>query len=237
MTNLAPHLPATLLRDALGAACAIDHPYARMEALEGLAPHLPDRERPVLLAQALDSFPEPRQRASALTALASYLPATLLPDALDAARTILLYSVARAQFLIGLAPHLPAALLPDALDAARTIDDDPAARAQALIGLAPHLPDRERPTVLAEALDAARTIGLPDVRHQVFLELVQASCGSATLPWNPCWRVAFATAATHGRAIAAADLAATSVVIAQSGGVDAVLASSQALVDVARWWP
>jgi hypothetical protein len=40
LSGLAPHLPETLLSQALAAALAIGHEYARAEALSRLAPHL-----------------------------------------------------------------------------------------------------------------------------------------------------------------------------------------------------
>jgi hypothetical protein len=51
LTGLAPHLPASLLAQALDAATAITSDSSRAEALAGLAPHLPAS----LLAQALSS--------------------------------------------------------------------------------------------------------------------------------------------------------------------------------------
>jgi truncated hemoglobin YjbI len=164
--NIPPALLAALVEkgvwtpaQGLAYARQVPDPWQRAEALEKLAPHLPEN----LLAQALAAAREIRDvpvRAWALAALAPHLPPdlqpTVLAEALAAARGIR-DERWRAQALAALAPHLPPderpQVLAEALAAAREIGDADD-RAEALAALAPHLP----PNLLPQALAAARGI-------------------------------------------------------------------------------
>jgi hypothetical protein len=157
---IAPHLPESLLPDALSAAKLLfSDAELGAQALAALAPHLPASLLPEALADAW-AIHDKSARARALAALAPHLPASLLPDALAAARKLSNEWV-RADALVALAPHLPASLLPDALAAAlaaaRTISDK-SLRANALTALAPHLPPEQRNLALTNALAAAGAI-------------------------------------------------------------------------------
>jgi hypothetical protein len=119
---ISPHLPSTLLPEALATAREIGHEYYRAKALTGLAPYLPENLLPEALATAREIGDE-SNRAEALTGLAPYLPENLLPEALATAREIGDESN-RAEALTGLAPYLPENLLPEALATAREIGDE-----------------------------------------------------------------------------------------------------------------
>jgi len=151
---ISPHLPSTLLPEALATAREIGNESNRAKALTGLAPHLPEI-LPEALATAREIWNK-SNRAKALTGLAPYLP-EILPEALATAREIGDESN-RAKALTGLAPYLPE-ILPEALATAREIGDgeigDESDRAKALTGLAPYLPEN----LLPEALATAREIG------------------------------------------------------------------------------
>ena len=130
----------------------------RVEALAGLAPHLPESLLPEALAAARE-IRDANVRAEALVWLAPHLPENLreqaLQEALAAARKIEREST-RSQILVGLAPHLPESLLPEAVTAAREIRDADD-RARALAGLAPRLAALPRPAfypLWTEALPA-----------------------------------------------------------------------------------
>jgi hypothetical protein len=159
LTMLVPHLPPTLLAQALEAAWALADKKERARVLTALAPHLP----PTLLAQALEAawaLADEKERARVLMVLAPHLPPALLPQALEAAHAIT-NKWRRAEALTELAPHLPShdylALLSQALASARAITDD-WARAAALTTLAPHLPLADQPAVYTLALASAHAI-------------------------------------------------------------------------------
>ena len=129
------YLPPALLPEALEVARSIGDKYYRVEALTGLAPHLPE-----VLPEALEvtrAIGYQSSRAEALIGLAPHLPENLLPKALEVARSIG-DKYYRVEALTGLAPHLPE-VLPEALEVTRAIEEK--YRARALIGLAPHLPE------------------------------------------------------------------------------------------------
>ncbi|MCA2618350.1 MAG: trypsin-like peptidase domain-containing protein, partial [Microcystis sp. M038S1] len=102
---ISPHLPSTLLPEALATAREIGNESYRVEALTGLAPHLPENLLPEALATAREIGNE-SSRVEALTGLAPHLPENLLPEALATAREIGDESD-RAEALTGLAPYLP----------------------------------------------------------------------------------------------------------------------------------
>ena len=127
---ISPHLPSTLLPEALATAREIGDESNRAEALTGLAPYLPENLLPEALATAREIGDE-YYRAEALTGLAPYLP-EILPEALATAREIGDESY-RARALTGLAPYLPE-ILPEALATAREIGNE-SNRAKALQAL------------------------------------------------------------------------------------------------------
>ncbi len=146
---IAPHLPDTLLSQALEAARAIPDEYYHALALGNIAPHFPD-----ILPEALEAalaIPDENYRAQALGNIAPHLPDTLLSQALEAALAIPDENY-HALALGHIAPHLPDTL-PEALEAARAIQNE-RSRALALGNIASHLPD----TLLSQALEAARAI-------------------------------------------------------------------------------
>ncbi|MGB7439848.1 MAG: NB-ARC domain-containing protein [Coleofasciculaceae cyanobacterium] len=182
LKTIIKYLPSSLLPEALAVARAIGDEKYRAEALQSLAPHLPE-----VLPEALDAaraIVYVKYRAEALVGLAPHLPRSLLPQALDATRALglgyrtealvglaphlpevlpealdaaraIVYVKYRADALVGLAPHLPRSLLPQALKIVRAIGDE-RCRADALVGLAPHLPR----SLLPQVLDATRALGL-----------------------------------------------------------------------------
>ncbi len=154
LSSIAPHLPETLLSQALEAARGIPDEWHRALALGSIAPHLPE-----ILPEALEAaqaIPDEWHRAQALGSIAPHLP-EILPEALEAARAIQ-SEFHRALALVKIAPHLPETLLSQALEASRAIQSE-YYRAQALGSIAPHLPE----TLLSQALEAARAI--PDEWH------------------------------------------------------------------------
>ena len=176
--NIPPALLAALVEkgvwtpaQGLAYARQVPDPWQRAEALEKLAPHLPEN----LLDQALPAAREigiESARAEALAALAPHLPPDLLAQALAAAGEIR-DADDRTQALAALAPRLAEVGYPqEALAAAREIEyaDD---RARALAALAPHLPPEQQPKVLAEALAAARKIEDAGGRARVLTALAQ----------------------------------------------------------------
>ncbi|MCP4548694.1 MAG: hypothetical protein GY835_19730 [bacterium] len=180
LSGLAPHLPETLMGDALAAALEIKDEVRQVEVLSGLVPHLPER----LLGEALAAAREIENegvRVYALKELALYLPKRLLGEALAAAREIESES-SRAAVLLGLAPYLQEALrgqvAEEALVAAREIADE-WWRAKVLSGLVPHLPETLREQVVEEALAAVQEIESEGMRAEALSEL--ASCLLETL--------------------------------------------------------
>jgi len=190
LAALAPNLPeherASLLSEALDAARSMRDEQDRFSALTALVPHLPEHERARVLRWALDKGPylrDEEDRSSALTALEQHLTTDLLSEFLDAAcsgheewyRSITL------AFWV---PELPADvlsvvlggegdLLRDVLAMARRIaHEDARSRALALAALAPYLPERERASLLNEALDAARYERNQEYRSSVLTALV-----------------------------------------------------------------
>jgi hypothetical protein len=176
LVALAPHLPETLLREALAAATAISDDRSRAEALTALAPHLPE----TLLREALaaaTAISNDLARATALTALAPHLPETLLREALAAA-TAISNDRARATALTALAPHLPETerqpVLREALAAAATLSGD---YVLPHVGAAPLR--STQPTEQAQQVRAKRKTKGPLVAP--FFGIHQPGCGSGTV--------------------------------------------------------
>ncbi|NEO07811.1 MAG: hypothetical protein F6K51_20555 [Moorea sp. SIO3I8] len=158
LRELAPHLPKSLLPQALAEARNLlddgAHSY-RTTALSGLVPYLPK----TLLQEALTSARSIRddwKRVKILSGLVPYLP-EILSEALEAARSITC-GIYRANALICLAPNLSEIILQEVLAAAQSIPHANC-RAEALRELVPYLPE-----ILPEALKAAQSISY--VRHR-----------------------------------------------------------------------
>jgi hypothetical protein len=159
--ELAPHLPADLLREALDAARSIVNNGYRSAALAALAPRLPAE----LLRQALDaarSIGDEGDRYQALAALAPHLPAELLSEALDAARSFG-KEWARSKALAALAPRLADPPLRDLSAAwAQTLqilaDRTRSNLLADLCSLAPILVALAQPDAAAEFREVARAI-------------------------------------------------------------------------------
>ncbi|GAK58799.1 NB-ARC domain protein [Candidatus Vecturithrix granuli] len=162
LSELAPHLPETLLWAARIAALKIriaalkiNYEYRRTDTLAALEPHLPEAQRTAVLREALSAaqaIESEYDRAKVVTALAPHLPAALLLEALRAAQAIR-DKDDRAKVLAALAPRLPEALLPEALSVAQAIQDE-WRRVQALTALASRLPT----ALLPDALSVAQAI-------------------------------------------------------------------------------
>jgi NTP pyrophosphatase (non-canonical NTP hydrolase) len=282
LIELAPHLPESLFPKALEVARAIDisainikvgrdavdrdefdyakHKIelARVKALTGLAPYLPES----LLPEALEiarAIGDKSHCAKALTGLAPYLPESLLPEALEVARAIG-NEYNRARALTGLAPYLPE-VLPEALDAARATGDElfrveqftrlapyfpevlPEAlevaraigdedfRAEALTGLAPYLPE----SLLLEALEVARAIGNEDFRAKE----LQSPLTKVLTPDNvdqSFWEKKLHALETLTRPHFLETIPNLVPLILHFGGVVALREVHQAIREVSRWW-
>jgi len=176
LVELAPHLPQSLLAEALAAARAIGDERARADALVGLAQYLPAELRVSVEAEvlaAVQAIGDERARADALVRLIPYLPETLLTQVMSqtlAAVQAIGDERARADALVRLIPYLPEALqtevISETLAIARQMSDD-RARADVLVGLAPHLPT----DLLTEALAVARTMNDDRARADVLVKL------------------------------------------------------------------
>src|SRR5262249_23560477 len=133
-------------------------------------PHLPESERPLVLAEALAAgwaIGDEEYRARTLVALAPHLPLSMLPDALKAIR----FLGGEHEALAGLARYLPETqrglALADALEATQVIRHE-AHRARALARLVPHLPAH----LLAGALEAISSIASERTRAEILTGLV-----------------------------------------------------------------
>jgi hypothetical protein len=151
------------LAEALKAAVTITDELARANALEQLAPYLPDPLQADALTAARNITFD-YVRGSALAGLAPYLAEPLLADALRDARSIT-QEYPRWEALEALIPHLPARMLTDALTAAYGIADENG-RARLLITIAPRLAEPERAGVVFEALTTSRSILQEEYRAQ-----------------------------------------------------------------------
>jgi hypothetical protein len=176
--NLVPHLPESLLGEAVHAAEAIRNSSGRFRVLTALAPRLSDAERVNVLARALGTIEGSvlvygEERAALLTNFAAYMPeanrAEVLAQALRAAKEIV-NPKARTNALAVLAPGLPEAersgVLDEALHATQTIKEE-WFRAEALTVLAPALPD----SLLGAALQTAKAIEYEPTRAKALAAL------------------------------------------------------------------
>jgi hypothetical protein len=159
---LAPHVPRSLLDEALVATRGIADAGPRAETLAALAPLLLEPDRTHVLHKALGiarTIQSGSDRCQALVAIASQVPESERPSLLREALAVAgalgddperFVAIAQSAALEELAPRLPASLLREALAVAREIPDSQH-RARALAALAPHLPQ----PLVSEALDLA----------------------------------------------------------------------------------
>ena len=225
LTALGDKLPEALPK-ALEAAQAIQHEFERAEALKALA----DKLTPELLPKALEAalaIQSEYSRAYALTALADKLPEAL-PKALEAAQAIE-DEYPRAEALMALADKLPE-VLPKALEAAQAIEQE-AYRAQALTVLA----DKLTPELLPKALEAAQAIEHESARAEALtalaLHLVNApNCFNL-------WKDLLHFLSYRTRPNLLSDITALIPVIFSLGGKAAATEMTQAIQNVAKWWP
>ncbi|GEM_PF-1846748 len=180
--QMLPHLPVALqggaLAEAFEAVAAIGNDEARAAALIALAPgveavgslqHLPDQLQQAM--QVLFSISDDTNRARAFAALAPALSPELLGEALQVLKNIP-DPGERAYTLRQLAPHLPAELQVAAFGMVRELPA-PDARARTLSAIAPYLTTSvARTTAYHEALDAALTIQVDEMRVGTLVELI-----------------------------------------------------------------
>ncbi|MEH2358993.1 SAV_2336 N-terminal domain-related protein [Nostoc sp.] len=160
---LIPHLPDTLLSNALEIVRTIQNVFSRFQGLAILATLLPE-----VVPEALETALEIEDESTLLRALTSVvekLPSELLPQALKAALTINGAS-SRARALIALVDKLPD-VTPQALKATLEIEDE-YFRARVLRELIPHLPS----DLLSNVLDAAFAIQQEVVRNDLLRDLI-----------------------------------------------------------------
>jgi hypothetical protein len=154
--ELAPHLPADLLAELLDGiptdlATAYRPQRARAQAVEALAPHLPD----ALLPAALTTDAHVGDEDAAAQALGALAAAA--PDAVDAAALLDRCGgpsprLAAAWAEAGLAAYLPPDRVADLATALAGLPDDKR-RVTALAMLLPHLDDAARPGAAATVAD------------------------------------------------------------------------------------
>ncbi|GCA75115.1 regulatory protein AfsR [Microcystis aeruginosa NIES-2520] len=225
LTGLAPHLPESLLPEALEIARGIRNEDNRAKALTGLAPYVPE-----VLSEALEVVRAIRyeySRASALTGLAPHLPESLLSEALEVARRIGSEEY-RAEALTGLAPHLPVSLLPEAIEIVGGIEDE-SRRAEALTRLAPYLPE-----VLPEALEIARGIG-SEYHRALALKALTATLTPANVDLS-FWENALHALGTLTRPHFLETIPNLAPLILHFGGEVALREVYQGIREVSRWW-
>ena len=150
ISQVVPHLPESLLPEALEVTRSINDESARASALSALAEHLPKSLLPYAL-EVTRTLNSESSRASVLSILAEHLP-ELWPEVLEVTCSINSES-SRASALSALAEHLPESLLPEALEVTRMLNSE-SSRTSALSALAEHLPE----SLLPEALEVTRTL-------------------------------------------------------------------------------
>jgi hypothetical protein len=176
---LASSLSDTLAKRALGAAREIRRPEKRALAIALLAPSLSG----ALASEALSAARQipGKARVPALSALLPRIPLHTLGEALTAL-TAVRDEQSRLEVLRTMPPWLPAELLDQALAIARTICDA-AARTDAVSALAKAVPAAERPALIEEALETAKSIDESWSRAQALIglapQLTTAAIGEA----------------------------------------------------------
>jgi hypothetical protein len=153
--------------------------------LLGLADLTTADNRTEFLYSALEAavaIQEYSERAQAVAKLAPHLPQELLGEALTAVETAIGHPDYTAA-LAALAPRLPPELLDEAFIAVKDMlylfESD---RPSALATLIPFLPPQQQRTVLAEALEAAKSIDLASDRVEALTKLVPLLSSEQTKP-------------------------------------------------------
>jgi len=160
-------LRATLLKEAVDAACLPhnhdDETYCQiLQRLAEAVCHVPETERLPLLTppeEAATSDTDRDKTIRQLTCTASYLPMSDRQEVLDAAlRAVRAMGPARhrVRALTTLAPWLPPTHRLEAVELADVLEK-PRDRVRTLTALAVHSPPQSRPSILARAVDAARS--------------------------------------------------------------------------------
>ena len=160
---LIPHLPSTLLSNALDIVGTIHNVSSRFQGLATLAALLPE-----VVPEALQAGLEIEDESTRLRALKSVvekLPSEFLPQALSAALTIK-DAFSRARALIALVNKLPEAT-PQSLEATLEIEDE-YSRACALRELVPHLSS----SLIPKALEVAFAIRQEAIRNDLLKDLI-----------------------------------------------------------------
>ena len=237
---LAPHLPASLLEQALTDASALRSEGDRVEALAALAPQLPEPRRTAVLGEALTAavaISSDYTRQKALAELAPHLAGPLLEQAITAA-TNLKGEHSRAEILGALAPHLTeprrTAFLEDALTVAiggrrgRLSRQLQRLAERDLAKLAPHLPAPLLEKALATGPSASGARAALARRAEILIPAQGVS-----------WFVGFLRGCLSGagRDACLAVISEAASQVAEIGGAEAVWECVQAVDDVLRWWP
>lgn len=171
LLKLVPHLPETLLEEALNLVQSLADKKDQAKALIGLAPYLPETLliKALIMARGID---DEEAQAGTLARLVPLLPEGLqseaVPEALVAVRSIE-DEKWRATVLTELAQNLPAARQEECLVIAQSIEHA-SIRAWAITKLAPSLPQDLRTEALLQALAAARGFE----NSETFANLAQA---------------------------------------------------------------
>jgi len=156
--KIAPHLPDTLLPQALEAALAIADENFRVLALSDIFLHLPENLRLKVLA-ALLAIQNEQNQAFVLSRITPYLPENLLDKALEVSLAIN-NEQNRAFALSQMIPHLPKNLLAKVLEASHAMQDE-RNRFGILSQIAPYCPK-----ILPESLEAA--LAIQDEQNRAF---------------------------------------------------------------------
>jgi hypothetical protein len=205
---LAPHLPLSLLPQALEIAQTVRDAEERTRMLAALAPLRPA----TLLSRVLDevdTLEDETLRVDTVCGLAPHLPAGMVPQALETVHTIGDEQY-RAAALVRLAPYLSpaqqAAAYAEALGSARAASDEQA-MVHTLLELAPNAPTAEQPALYAETFGAIQAIVQEDDDKQLLEQFAQQLANySRASPANvpaalALWQAAMRLLATEQRPV------------------------------------
>ncbi|MGO9464665.1 MAG: NB-ARC domain-containing protein [Isosphaeraceae bacterium] len=168
LASVAPHLPTSLLREALSTVKAFHDDSARSHTLIGLAPYVPLS----LVAEAIaltHSIQSPSYRAKTLAPFAARMAELGYPDEALSIADMIDIDEDIACALIGLSRHISPSRLRDAFARVSSIKEE-GDRASAIVGIAPRLD----PTFLEVALALARGIGNRGYRARALAGLALA---------------------------------------------------------------
>ena len=179
LSELAARLPNALVDEALEIAQAINQNEIRLQALWSLAPRLSEDRRARTLSDALRTLRAIAfewSRSQWLAAVAGQLDGELAGEALEVTSEIR-HEWHRASALAALAERLPDARVGEALEIANAMTE-PVARSRTQRALATRFGDDARRRMLADALDAARSI-----EDGAVLDDVRLAAGARRLTW------------------------------------------------------